>query len=556
MTGSFAGEGVAAARTIGEAERMARGARRILDGSDLRFGLITFGLVLGLCTLFAVSTPIGSSPDEHVQIVRAAGVVRGDPGGAMTETPSPGPGQPNHVDYLVTIPRSYAEVLDQPPCYAFKPDVTAECSPSIDDDDRPTQATTYVGSYPPPYYFVVGLPSLVLPAGSGVYVMRLVSALVFAALFALGFVAARRLGGGILVAAAAVIVTPMAVYLGGTVNPSGVEIAAAFATWLTALDLVRRRPEGSVLGAAPVWGFTAATATLAVIRPSGLLVIAVIAVTTLVAASSRHTVVALLRQRQVRLAAIIVTAVVALAAAWILYADAIGVFVGIPLPGISLADAARHILGDNLRIFTEMVGVFGWLDAPLPEPVWRLWGIAVALVVVVGFVAAGRQLRIGMLAAVGLGVIAPPLTQLRDVERYGYIWSGRYSLPFAMGVVVLAGWAIARRDRRYRSPAALEDVDAGGGGTRRAWRVGTGGGAVAIGVITALSLIASYVVVMQRFSTGIMSGRFDYLRHAEWQPPLNPIATTVALVIMAGAWGAWVALNGVLADRGRPDHTG
>lgn len=536
-------------------DAMRRGRRQLVESSSLRFGVVTFALLFGLCAVFAVSTPIGSSPDEHVQIVRAASAARGDPGGAMTETPSPGPGLPNHLEYVVTIPRSYAEVLELPACYAFKPEVAAACAPILDDDARPTQATTYVGSYPPPYYAVVGLPSLILPADHGVYVMRLVSAVLVAALFTLGFVAARRLGGGVLVAAVAVLVTPVAVYLGGTVNPSGVEIAAGFATWLTALGLLRSRPGGDGPGAVPLWCCTLATATLLVTRPSGLLVVAVIAATVLTAVGSRQGVESLMRHDRVRLAAVLLVIVAVLTGAWIIHADALGTFLGIPLPGVTRADALGHILTDHLNLLRQMIGVFGWLDVTLPDPVWWSWGLAALAVVAVGFVVADARRRVAMAVALGLGVIAPPLTQLRDVERYGYIWSGRYSLPFAMGLVVLAGWAIAQRVERPRSPMttdmATTDRASSGAGAGPAWRTGVRGGAVAIGVIAATGLITSYVVVMQRFATGIVSGRFDYLRHARWQPPLHPVATTAAVVVLATAWGTWIAVHGMTSVRNR-----
>ncbi len=89
--------------------------------------------------------------------------------------------------------------------------------------------------------------------------MRLCSVLVGAALLASGLASAREATSGrFTVAGAALAATPMAFFLIGSINPSGFEIAAAFATWLAWLELLSPPPaarrRGSWCGSAVVVG--------------------------------------------------------------------------------------------------------------------------------------------------------------------------------------------------------------------------------------------------------------------------------------------------------------
>lgn len=254
------------------------------------------------------------------------------------------------------------------------------------------------------------------------------------------------------------------------------------------------------------------------------------------------------------MAAAVLVTLGAITLAWVAYARSFGTFVGTPIPGLTAGDVITHTLTSHTGLLRQMVGVFGWLDAVLPDPAWWAWGAAVGVVILAGFVVADRQLKVGMLVAVLLGVIAPPMTQITNAERYGYIWSGRYQLPFAMGVVILAGLAISRYVSAQQERSAAGTVSAPP--SVRAAQVGS----VVIGALVATTLAVSYVVIVQRFATGVVSGRFDYLDHAQWHPRLDPVLGTLAFCVVAALWGAWIALNGVsgipvVTEPTRPDET-
>ena len=97
---------------------------------------------------------------------------------------------------------------------------------------------TYSGRYPPLYYAVVGLPTLVVHSTDAVFLMRLLGALLCAVLLGLAYmVLATWSQNRILAAGFLCALTPAAVYLGSVVNPNGLEIAAAICLWCSGLVL-------------------------------------------------------------------------------------------------------------------------------------------------------------------------------------------------------------------------------------------------------------------------------------------------------------------------------
>ena len=102
----------------------------------------------------------------------------------------------------------------------------------------------YVGRYPPFYYALVGLPTLALVSAKGVYGARLVSGALAAAMLALAVTSLRRCRGSPLLGAGlALAMTPMALYLGASINPNGLEVAAAISAWVAAMALASQAPK-------------------------------------------------------------------------------------------------------------------------------------------------------------------------------------------------------------------------------------------------------------------------------------------------------------------------
>jgi len=195
-----------------------------------------FGLLLLAAGVWALATPLFTGPDEVSQARRAAGVVRGQ---VIGERTGPDPvllvrvevpglyGAPAeqqwlcHLGPLVDGAPQEAMVLPEPPC----PDLG-------DVDAAAVGADTVQYRGQPFYYALVGSPTLVDHGRVGAYAMRMVGAVLTAALLAsaaatLALAPRPSMAGvGLLVC-----VTPALVYLAGSTNPSSVEIAAALSAW-------------------------------------------------------------------------------------------------------------------------------------------------------------------------------------------------------------------------------------------------------------------------------------------------------------------------------------
>ena len=58
-----------------------------------------------------------------------------------------------------------------------RPDVSAGCAPELRRAAAQTWFNTWVGTYNPVYYYLVGWPSLLFEGNTGVYAMRIASSL-------------------------------------------------------------------------------------------------------------------------------------------------------------------------------------------------------------------------------------------------------------------------------------------------------------------------------------------------------------------------------------------
>ena len=181
---------------------------------------MSFALFLAVGAAWALASPIYSGPDEPSHVIHAAAIPRGDLIGTSHK------GEPN-VD--VTAPRIYRQ---GPECFAFHPQVPADCFHLADVLSGDGTLRTYTARYLPPYSTFIGFGSYWIDPGSGqIYLMRLLGAAIVAALLASAVstvIAVGTLGFslGFLFA-----LTPMALYFSGVVNPSTPEIAAGIAVW-------------------------------------------------------------------------------------------------------------------------------------------------------------------------------------------------------------------------------------------------------------------------------------------------------------------------------------
>lgn len=403
---------------------------------------------------WAMITPIGGVPDEPAHITYSAAVVRGDLGTMAVV---------NHPVYpqlaVVTVPEWVGEITDPPrsvddfpyPCYGGGVTITADCAPQVSTSTTPTRVPTTVNRYPPPYYWIVGLPTLLMAGEPAIYAMRIVSAALAAAVIAMGLAIASPTRRTWLALGTMIAATPMVTHLAGSVNPSGLETASALGLGIGLMGVVgteKRRP-GVSAALIVALAFLVAWA-----RPNThLTLIAVIGASILINARG------LLGYLRRRVAGVAV-GVGAATAIWTALAlrtvatPIAGVVAATP-PVESVLNAPILDLNGNLheleRRFidwgTDLIGRFGWLDHSPPVVITIAWLLAVAVLVTVALERAPRREGAMLLTVMAGAIVLAPLFVITKTLN-AFVYQARYHLALATLIVIGAVVMLSRLPRR------------------------------------------------------------------------------------------------------------
>jgi hypothetical protein len=402
------------------------------------------------------------------------------------------------------------DVIPEPACYAFRPEQSSGCAvPSVANP-----YPTYMTRYPPVYYYAAGASMWIADAGGMTpgavgYAGRLGGALLsLSLLIPAGVLAISRFRGALPLVVAAM--TAMAWFMIGSVNPSGLEIAAAIAAAVAAGSLFRGRVESAR------WLFAYSVTLLAWARPIGFLWAGMIIVFGIAFAATYQGTRDAFRSYGWSL--IVGSATTSAAIGWFIYAlgarSAISAGESVP------TDAVERIFATSLRwggIVWENAGVLGWLDTPLPDLVM------IVVIALFGVITADSARRIDSKNALRLMVayalaLVLGITVLMIIQ--GFLWQGRYALPPMVAGLVLLGFA---------------------GKPTRLWK-------------------SDRVVAAILYSTGAIASVWSYLRHAvglklgsryrvpafsheaTWSGPLGPWLVAF-MAIAAAVLMVWLLLT-------------
>ena len=485
---------------------------------------LAFPPLVAILVLWSLSSPLFSAPDEPSHVTKAAGAARGqlvgpvrtgegadDPCVPGVAAPPSGPVTCTHY----RVPAIFLQGHQVPGCYNFDRTVTADCAPPYAGSKDEELVPSTAGNYPPLYYLVTGLPSLLSSSVVGVYLMRLMGSLLCVALLGLAVTSVSKLPDRVGAAIGVLLaLSPMTLFVSSVVNPSGMEICAAVALWAGGLEAL------SVDGRARRWALVRTVigaAALAAARPISPLWVVLIGVSLLLAAR-RHQLAAAARSQGAGLAALAIAAVTGAGAVWYLVAapNAGSLGAGVPL-SLSRVDILRASLSVSHHRAHQMIGWLGWLDTPVPTVTVAVWAAAVGLLVLAALVFGSWRQRLGIAWLAGLVVLVPPLIESQQAHRVGFFWQGRYLLPLAVGLPIVAG--------HIGLPALLR-------------RVGAAGVVIRFTLVMAIAVgqVAAFAGTLERYSVrdgGSLFGR------VVWSPPiLSPAACVVlyAAALLALGW--------------------
>lgn len=468
----------------------------------------SFLLLFVVSALWSIGNPLIAAVDEASHAIKAAASAR-------LEFSLDSRGQPSGLGYA-DVPEIYDQLIDQQYCIAFQPDTTANCQPEFTGDlGADSDALTSAALYNPLYYFIVGLPSL-LPAGEyTVYLMRLVSALLasFLAAQAIRTIAEIRRSHWLLIGAIASM-TPMVFYLSSAINPQSVEIMGALTLWLTLLATLRD-PQPHLL-TRRLARITIATVLFVNARGLGPVYLLIIIVAA-IAVSPRVNLVAVIKERRSwpYIAMCGIGSIIAVI--WIFTEGSLPIGKTVINPEYVGRNIILITAGQTSEYLEGMFGVFGWLDTRLPG--WLLFMIAghITVSVLAGFALGSWRSRLVIAGLAALVIVLPVAAQFMQAKYLGIFWQGRYALPLAMGVPILAGFAMLKPSEQI--PLWINRRILG----------------MVLTVWTGIQ-IASFGVNLHRYVNGF-NGSWYQILPSSWLPPLHPYL--LMLLTVAG----WAALS-------------
>ncbi|MGC9667837.1 DUF2142 domain-containing protein [Planosporangium sp. 12N6] len=475
---------------------------------------LCFVAFFAMIAAWSLALPVNGTYDEKQHIVRAYAVATGQltPVGRAPDAL----GRPTEA---YRAPRSLLPVGASVDCTWWEPPKSAGCQ-RWTDDRTPTLLPTVAARYSPVYYAAVGAPLALRPDRTGILAARLVSALLAASVLAGALWLALRSGRRLLAAAVVLTATPTALDLASAVNPNGLEIAAGILVATACAALLAGR-SGAGDGAATAGGGDldraairlagAGALVLLTVRQLGPVLLALL-VGTFVVLAGRDRIAALLRRRDTRrVVGGVAAAGTAYAMAWPLVAGVAAPMEPYRLTPMTRSEQLTYLVTHRLPFcLKQMVAQFGYGETQVSPVLVVAWYLLLALLVCGALRYAGGRAR---LAVAGLGVACVGLLVAMDlhyVSRYGWFSQGRYALPAAVGVVLLA-------------------VAAGGGEDRLAARGRLTGVVVAVTGVTVPLQGYALAAVMTRYQVGF-GAALDPLG-GDWRPAVGPVLPLAALLV-------------------------
>jgi hypothetical protein len=461
---------------------------------------------------WVMTTPPFSAADEWAHYLRALGIREGRLIGDRVPEGYSFPGFSSAQEHFL---RQTSRALDVPAgmshkgygCNAFHPHASAWCVTAVTPLAGPDRDVTITGAYPPAFYLLPAAAMLRATAPVPALLRaRLANAAMCALLLLLAVRALAEAEPAAPALAAFVIgLSPMGLGTMAGLSPSGPEIAAGLTF---SAGLCRLAAQASASPRAWVACGVGGVA-LALARPLGAVWV-VLHVGIFFVLSGREGVRQLVhgqRSRAWGVAGAVVAALV-LNRVWEFFQGA-----RVPVTLLPGMKAWREGFKQYPEWLREQVGVFQYLDTPLPEWVYPAWGLLLVALVARQWprLPSAWRWRACVLA---LCILAVPLGLYATAMRNSDFWlQGRYILPITCALPLLFGVGPLTRD-------GLERAARG-----RGFFVALAGG---VGVLQAVAWYSN----ARRSAVGTQ-GPWLFFSSAEWHPPLG--------------WGLWTLLAAACA---------
>ena len=236
-------------------------------------------------------------------------------------------------------------------------------------------------------------------------------------------------------------------------EPNGLEMVAGLVLWSALIGVAERRDRGAdrLLLAA----VTLSAGLLVTLRSFGPVWCGLALLTVLLAVRTpRWRVRELLGRSRGWVTLVVVMAFTVASLAWIKVMGSlvVGKQLTGPVPALTrLRETAESLL---LWVF-QSIAAFPFRDENAPPAVYAFLLLLAGWLLVVGLRRAGTRLRWGIVVAAALTLLVPAVVTFQTYETFGTAWQGRYTLPYAVGTLLLVGLALDRNPPLFRPDLAL-----------------------------------------------------------------------------------------------------
>ncbi len=471
-------------------------------------GIVGFALAFCVLVGWAVSSPIGSSPDDdfHLTSVWCAGA------GVEERCAPAGDGATRDV------PRAVAEAAH---CYRWDPSLSAECQTRILESDSivETGRGNFNPSYPPVYYSIMSV-FVTSDIDAAAITMRVVNLSVFLAMFGAVFLLSASHRRRELVLTWTVTTVPLGLFLLASNNPSGWATMGVGLLWASLVGYLESSSRGHVIG----FGAVAVISTVLGAGSRGdAAVYCLLAIGMACVVSARFS-----RPDVFRLILPVGLAVVAVLFSRSARQVASGVqgFGGGSgvVAEIAATDPLQLAVDNFLALPGLWAGVFGgdyglgWLDTDVPAVVTFAGAVAFIGILMYGIGVSNVRKTTMMIAMAATLWLLPVWVLTRGADPVGEQVQPRYLLPL---VVLMAGIVLfTPRGRRARTipTSAL----------------------ISIAALLTLSHAAALFTNIRRYTTGNDVGGYNLDALIEWWWVAGPSPMTVLV-------GTSLAFAGLMA---------
>lgn len=469
------------------------------------------GIFIGFFIIFSgfsLATPLYGSADEPAQVIYAAAAVRGE----FFEPPAYGPFYPKSnksTPYVaVRVPYDYARSLIAPLCYVNNKRAPASCMPDFYKlSSKLVNSETYVGRYIPSYYVIVGLPSLIFPNATGVYLMRIVSDVLNAIFVSIGFyMLISYLKNWLFVVVAFLALTPACIYWASMVNPNGLEITTAFASWVIAgIFLVEKDRQRSYNLALFL---LISLSCLTIVRALSPLW-AIIIVSVVILVKPRY-LFWLYKNKKVQLGILILFFAMLYALIWDITAGSL-IFQNpyvISTPFYRDGFIGRFLISlkEIIAVYNQDIAVFDWNNLTIPKPVTIFWAGLIIFVILMSLLVQSVVQRLVTVILVIFSFFIPAFFNALEARHFGNWWQGRYGLPVVIGAIIIPGLFLANAENSKTVSKILKYL--------------TPTKAIALTMVLAIITVFCLYWDVRRNAVGI-NGPLNIFGQTPWHGPLD-----------------------------------